>query len=49
MVSVSGLRTVPLFGVEDDVGRLPGEHQLPGLAGVLAPPDAAVGAAHDAA
>ena len=32
-------------GVEDDVGRLAGEHQLPGLAGVDAPPDAAVGAA----
>ena len=32
-------------GVEDDVGRLAGQHQLPGLARVLAPPDAAVGAA----
>ena len=42
---VSGLRTMPLSGSRTTDGGLAGEHQRPGLAGVFAPPDAAVGAA----
>ena len=41
-----GVKDRAAVRVEDHVGRVAGQHQLPGLARIFAPPDAAVGPAH---